>query len=192
MISIKTKRPAKLSFSGMACQIRPSAIRLRALMKAAVLRRKQTPIEIAVRGAAVMPQASRDELQLVELAALDSIARGIGTVLDLQKMADVSNIAGVLCKVFKIGGRDTALALIQGEIAIINCAARMESTGVASLEGAELEAVREMISWAHAQRDVVGRKMYLDALKLTMAQIKGSHNTIDLNQACAAINGRSV
>ena len=67
----------------------------------------------------------------------------------------------------------------------------MELTGVASLDGAELEAVREMLSWAHAQRDVVGRKVYLDALKLTMAQIKGNHNTIDLNQSCAVINGRS-
>ena len=189
MVNIKTKRPAKPSFAGMACQIRPSAARLRALMKAVALRRKQTPIEIAVRGAAVMPQASRDELQLIELAALDSMARGAGTVRDIQKMADVSNVAGVLCKVFKIGGRDTAIALIEGEIAIINCAARMEITGVASLEGAELEAVRDMLSWAHAQRDVVGRKVYLDALKLTMAQIKGNHNTIDLNQACAAING---
>ncbi len=183
------KRPAKPSFAGMACQIRPAAVRMRALMKAVALRRKQTPIEIAVRGAAVMPQASRDELQLVELAALDSIVRGVGTVLDLQKMADVSNISGVLCKVFKIGGRDTAIALIEGEIAIINCAARMELTGVASLDGADLEAVREMLSWAHAQRDVVGRKVYLDALKLTMAQIRNNHNTIDLSDACAEING---
>ena len=190
MISIKTKRPARPSFAGLPCQIRPAAIRLRALMKAVAMRRKQTPIEIAVRGAAVMPQASRDELQLVELAALDSMARGAGTVRDLQKLADVSNVAGVLCKVFKVGGRDTAIALIEGEIAIINCAARMELTGVASLDGADLEAVREMLSWSHAQRDVVGRKVYLDALKLTMAQIKGNHNTIDLNQACAAINGR--
>ena len=192
MISIKTKRPAKPSFAGMACQIRPAAIRLRALMNAVALRRKQTPIEIAVRGAAVMPQASRDELQLIELAALDSMARGVGTVRDIQKMADVSNVAGVLCKVFKIGGRDTAIALIEGEIAIINCAARMEITGVASLEGAELEAVRDMLSWAHAQREAIDRKTFLAAIKLTQARIRGNHDTIDLDQACAAINGRDL
>jgi hypothetical protein len=49
-----------------------------------------------------------------------------------------------------------------------------------------------MLSWAHAQREAVDRKTFLAAIKLTQARIRGNHDTIDLDQACAAINGRSV
>lgn len=189
MINIKTKRPARPSFAGLPCQIRPAAVKLRALMKSAAARRKQSPIEIAIRNAAITPQKALDELQLVELAALDSIARGHGSLRDIQKLADVSNVAGVLCKVFKIGGKETALAIIEGEIALINCAARTERTGRISVTDDELTALREMVSWAHAQREVIDRKTFTKALQLTMAQIRNNHNTIDLNDACAAING---
>lgn len=158
-------------------------------MKAAAARRKQTPIEIAIRNAAITPQKALDELKMAELAALDSIARGFGALGDIQKLADVSNIAGVLCKVFKIGGKETALAIIEGEIALINCAARTERTGSVSFTSDELEAIREMVSWAHAQREVIDRKTFMKAMKLTIAQIRNNHNTIDLNNACSAING---
>lgn len=180
------KRPMRPSFAGMACQYRKAALVLKKLMK-----RKPLPIQIAARNAEVSPKSVREELELIELAALDAITRGHGTWRDVQKLADACNIASTLAKEWKMGDAECIYALRNGEVAIIHCAARMERTGKIGFSGSELQDVREMLSWAHAQRDVVGRKVYLDALKLTMAQIKGNHNTIDLNQACAAINGRS-
>lgn len=187
MASVKLrKRPARPSFAGLPCQYRKAVQVLKKLIQ-----RKPLPLHIAARNAAVSPKSVREELELIELAALDAITRGHGSWRDVQKLADACNIAGTLCKEWRIGGLECVLALRAGELAIIHCAARMERTGKVGFSGEELTAIREMLSWAHAQRDVVGRKVYLDALKLTMAQIKGNHNTIDLNQACAAINGRS-
>lgn len=187
MVSIKTKRPAKPSFFGMACQYRKAALVLKKLMQ-----RKPLPIHIAARNAAVSPKAVRDELELIELAALDAITRGHGTWRDVQKLADACNIAGTLCKEWRIGGLECVLALRAGELAIIHCAARMERAGKVGFSGEELTAIREMISWAHAQREAVDRKTFLAAIKLTQARIRGNHDTIDLDQACAAINGRDL
>ena len=145
----------------------------------------------APRNAAVTTKSVREELELIELAALDAITRGHGSWRDVQKLADACNIAGTLCKEWRIGGLECVLALRAGELAIIHCAARMERTGQVGFSGEELTAIREMLSWAHAQREAVDRKTFLAAIKLTQARIRGNHDTIDLNQACAAINGRS-
>lgn len=187
MVNIKTKRPAKPSFSGMACQYRKAVQVLKKLMQ-----RRPLPLHIAARNAAVSPKSVREELELIELAALDCITRGHGTWRDVQKLADACNIAGTLCKEWRIGGLECVLALRAGELAIIHCAARMERAGKVGFSGEELTAIREMISWAHAQRDAVDRKTFLAAIKLTQARIRGNHDVVDLDQACAAINGRSV
>lgn len=187
MVSIKTKRPAKPSFAGMACQYRKAAITLKKLMK-----RKPLPIQIAARNAAVSPKSVREELELIELAALDAITRGHGTWRDVQKLADACNIANTLAKEWKVGDAECIYALRNGEVAIIHCAARLERTGKIGFSGTELQDVREMLSWAHAQREAIDRKTFLAAIKLTQARIRGNHDTIDLDQACAAINGRDL
>lgn len=187
MVSIKTNRPAKPSFSGMACQYRKAALVLKKVM-----RRKPLPFEVALRNAAVSPASVRQELELIELAALDAITRGHGTWRDVQKLADACNIGSTLAKEWKVGDAECIVALRNGEVAIIYCAARLERTGKIGFSGTELQDVREMLSWAHAQREAIDRKTFLAAIKLTQARIRGNHDVIDLDQACAVINGRSV
>ena len=187
MISIKTKRPARPSFAGMACQYRKAELVLKKLMK-----RKPLPLHIAARNAAVSPKSVREELELIELAALDCITRGHGTWRDVQKLADACNIGNTLAKEWKVGDAECIIALRNGEVAIIHCAARLERTGKIGFSGSELRDVREMLSWAHAQRDAIDRKTFLAAIRLTQARIRGNHDVVDLDQACAAINGRSV
>ena len=76
------KRPMRPSFVGLPCQYRKAAITLKKLMK-----RKPLPIQIAARNAAVSPKSVREELELIELAALDAITRGHDTWRDAQKLA---------------------------------------------------------------------------------------------------------
>ena len=180
-------RPHKPSFGGTACQYRKAALALKKVM-----RRKPLPFEVALRNAAVSPASVRQELELIELAALDAITLGHGTWRDVQKLADACNIAGTLAKEWKVGDAECIMALRNGEVAIIHCAARLERTGKIGFSGTELQDIREMLSWAHAQREAIDRKTFLAAIKLTHARIRGNHDTIDLDQACAAINGRSV
>ena len=187
MVNIKTKRPAKVSFFGLLCQYRKAALVLKKLMK-----RKPLPLHIAARNAAVSPKSVREELELIELASLDCITQGHGTWRDVQKLADACNIGSTLAKEWKVGDTECIVALRNGEVAIIHCAARLERTGKIGFSGTELQDIREMLSWVHAQRDAVDRKTFLAAIKLTQARIRGNHDTIDLDQACAAINGRSA
>ena len=186
MMQVKLRRITRPSFAGLPCQYRRAVQVLKKLIQ-----RKPLPLHIAARNAAVSPKSVREELELIELAALDAITRGHGSWRDVQKLADACNIAGTLCKEWRIGGLECVLALRAGELAIIHCAARMELTGKVGFSGDELTAIREMLSWVHAQREAVDRKTFLAAIKLTQARIRGNHDTIDLNQACAAINGRS-
>ena len=186
MMQVKRRRITRPSFAGLPCQYCKAVQVLKKLIQ-----RKPFPLHIAARNAAVTPKSVREELELIELTALDAITRGHGSWRDVQKLADACNIAGTLCKEWRIGGLECVLALRAGELAIIHCAARMERTGKVGFSGEELIAVREMLSWAHAQREAVDRKTFLAAIKLTKARIRGNHDTIDLNQACAAINGRS-
>ena len=181
------KRPMRPSFAGIACQYRKAALVLKKLMQ-----RKPLPIHIAARNAAVSPKSVREELELIELAALDAITRSHGTWRDVQKLADACNIASTLAKEWKVGDAECIYALRNGEVAIIHCAERMERTGRVGFSGTELQDIREMLSWAHAQRDAVNRKTFLAAIKLTQARIRGNHDTIDLDQACAVINGRGA
>ena len=181
------KRPRKPSFAGMSCQYRKAALVLKKLMK-----RKPLPFEVALRNAAVSPASVRQELELIELAALDAITRGHGTWRDVQKLADACNIGSTLAKEWKVGDAECIVALRNGEMAIIHCAARLERTGKIWFFGTELQDVREMLSWAHAQREAIDRKTFLAAIKLTQARIRGNHDVIDLDQACAAINGRGA
>lgn len=181
---IKTKRPTRPSFAGLPCQYRKAILRLRAAMQ-----RKLTPIEIAARNASITPQAALDELKLVELTSLESIVRGHASWIDVQKMADACNIGMTLCHDFGIGQAETLLALRAGEASIIRCAARLERTGKIGFTGDELTAVREMLEWCHVQREVIDRKKFKTAMKLTIDRINNNHRVVDLNQACAAING---
>ena len=186
MMQVKLRRITRPSFAGLPCQYRRAVQVLKKLMK-----RKPLPLHIAARNAAVSPRSVREELELIELAALDCITRGHGTWRDVQKLADACNIASTLAKEWKVGDAECIYALRNGEVAIIHCAARLERTGKIGFSGSELQDVREMLSWAHAQRDAVDRKTFLAAIKLTQARIRGNHDTIDLDQACAAINGCS-
>lgn len=181
------KRPMRPSFAGMACQYRKAAFALKNLMK-----RKPLPFEVALRNAAVSPASVRQELELIELAALDAITRGHGTWRDVQKLADACNIASTLAKEWRVGDAECIIALRNGEIAIIHCAAQLERTGKIGFSGTELQDVREMLSWAHAQREAIDRKTFLAAIKLTQARIRGNHDVVDLDQACAAINERDL
>jgi hypothetical protein len=155
------------------------------------LRRKATPMDVALYQAMVTPQQGLDSLRLVELSALESITHGRAKWTDVQKLADAVNIGMTLCE-FGVGKAEAGPALIAAEMAIIQCAARLERTGKIGLNGEELQAVREMLEYAHLQRASVSRKTLIKAVDLTTQRIRQGHGVVDLNQACAVLNGRAA
>jgi hypothetical protein len=150
-----------------------------------------TPMDVALYNWAITPKESLDQLRLIELSSLDAITHGLGKWSDVQRLADACNIGTTLCE-YGVGRAEAGPAMIAAEMAIIQCAARLERTGKIGLSGDELKAVREMLEYAHLQRASVPRKTLLKAMDVTRERIRQNHGVVDLNQACAALNGRAA
>jgi hypothetical protein len=150
-----------------------------------------TPMDVALYQAMVTPKANLDQLRLIELSSLDSITHGCAKWHDVQRLADACNLGQTLCE-FNVGKAEAGPALIAAEMAIIQCAARLERTGKIGLTGEELQAVREMLEYVALQRASISRRELLRAIELTAQRIKQNHGVVDLNQACAVLNGRAA
>lgn len=150
-----------------------------------------TPMDVALYGAMITPKESLDQLRLIELSSLDSITHGCAKWHDVQRLADACNLGQTLCE-FGVGKAEAGPALIAAEMAIIQCAARLERTGKIGLTGEELQAVREMLEYVALQRAIISRRELLRAIELTAQRIKQNHGVVDLNQACAVLNGRAA
>lgn len=139
-----------------------------------------TPLETAIRNAATAPKQSRDLLATADLSTLDTITRGKGRLSDFRYLVDVSNLCEVLARDYRIGGDEVLEAVKSAESAFLSCAARIEKTGKIGFSGPELQAVREMLQWAAAQREAASRGVYLAAIKLLSARIKGGSVTVEM------------
>lgn len=139
-----------------------------------------TPLETAIRNAAIVPSQSRDKLALADLSTLDTITRGKGRLSDFRYLVDICNLCEVLAKDYRIGGEEVLAAVKAAEAAFLSCARRIETTGKIGFSGPELQAVREMLEWAQAQREAASRGVYLAAIKLLSARVKGGSVTVEL------------
>ena len=139
-----------------------------------------TPLELAIRNAATAPKQSRDTLALSDLSTLDAITRGKGRLSDFRYLVDICNLCEVLAKDYRIGGEEVLAAIKAAESAFLSCARRIETTGKIGFSGPELAAVREMLEWASAQREAASRGVYLSAIKLLSARVKGGSVTVEM------------
>ena len=139
-----------------------------------------TPLETAIRNAATAPKQSRDKLALADLSTLDTITRGKGRLSDFRYLVDICNLCEVLAKDYRIGGEEVLAAVKEAEAAFLSCARRIETTGKIGFSGPELAAVREMLEWAAAQREAASRGVYLAAIKLLGARVKGGSVTVEM------------
>jgi len=152
--------------------------------------KKLMPIEVAVRNASLMPEASRNQLRMADLSTLDALAKGRGTLHDVRMLTDSSNLTQILVCEYRLGGDEVKDAVARAEMAILQCAARFERTKRFGLTGPELQDLREMLDWADAQREVVTRSVYQQAVKRLEFKVRSGRNTIELDAAAQEINRR--
>ena len=139
-----------------------------------------TPLETAIRNAATAPKQSRDLLATADLSTLETITRGKGRLSDFRYLVDISNLVEVLARDFRIGGEEVLAAVKEAEAAFLSCARRIEERGKIGFSGPELQAVREMLEWHQAQREAASRGVYLAAIKLLGARVKGGSVTVEM------------
>ena len=132
------------------------------------------PIQYAIRGACITTRAELDKLLLRELAALDALVKGHGTLADWQDI----NAANNLCQTMaEMGVGPEALPTTKAvEEALIDAARRFERTRKMGLTGTGIQAIRDMLEYHDLQRQSVSRSTYENAIRLVTAHIKSGHS----------------
>ena len=128
------------------------------------------PIAHAIAGAGITDKYSLDKLRLGELAALEAMRMGKGTLEDWRMLVDMMNI----CETFGNNGIG-AEALPDCEKAqqsLYNAAKRYETTKRMGLDGVGIQALREVHEWHDLQRTSVARSVYEQMIEKTRNRIK--------------------
>lgn len=134
------------------------------------------PIAHAIAGASITDKSILDKLRLGELAALEAMRMGKGTIEDWRMLVDMMNI----CETFGNNGIG-AEALPDCQISqqsLYNAAKRYEKTKKMGLDGAGIQALREVYEWHDLQRTSVARSIYEQMIEKTRNRIKSKANEV--------------
>lgn len=116
------------------------------------------PIRHAILGAGITQEHLLDKLRLTELAALDAMTKGWGTVQDWQELVDMMNISEVMSM---DGVGPEALPFCQrAQDALQEAAFRYQNTMRMGLTGEGINALREVFEYHDLQRRSIPRSEY--------------------------------
>lgn len=134
------------------------------------------PLHHALLGAAITETKVLDKLRLIELAAIEAMSKGMGTIVEWQELADMMNI----CEVMASNGiGHEALPHCQdAQKALEEAARRFESTGKMGLSGVGLNALREVYEYHDLQRSSVPRSVYEQMIVKTRNKVKSKSKEV--------------
>lgn len=128
------------------------------------------PIQHAIDGARITPQAALNDLRLRELAAIESFAKGKATLQDwcdinaMLSIAETMALAGV--------GPEALVDCKAAQKALIEAARRFEATGRMGTTGIGLQAFRSLFEVNDLQRSSVQRSDYEKLIAKSMSRIR--------------------
>ena len=124
------------------------------------------PMEYVMDG--VKPTSDRvlNKIRMLELASMESMSKGMGTVVDWSQLIDMVNLAEQFAK---IGVGIEVMEYCQiAQAAMIETAEYYEQTRTMKLSDAGLQALREVYAYHDLQRQPVTRAEYEQVI-MTMA-----------------------
>jgi hypothetical protein len=116
------------------------------------------PIRHAILGAGITQEHLLDKLRLTELAALDAMTKGLGTIQDWQELTDMMNISEVMAR--DGVGPEVLPFCQQAQEALEQAARRYETTRKMGLTGTGINALREVFEYHDLQRRSIPRSEY--------------------------------
>jgi hypothetical protein len=135
------------------------------------------PLRHAILGAGITETRVLDKLRIRELAAIEAMSKGMGTIVEWQELADMMNICEVMASVGGIGPE--ALPHCQdAQEALEEAAKRFESTGKMGLSGVGLKALREVYEYHDLQRSSVPRSVYEQMIIKTRNRVKSKSKEV--------------
>lgn len=116
------------------------------------------PIRHAILGAGITQDHLLDKLRLTELASLDAMTRGLGTLQDWQELTDMMNISEVMA--LDGVGPEVLPHCQQAQNALEQAALRYQSTMRMGLSGTGINALRDVFEYHDLQRRSISRSEY--------------------------------
>lgn len=116
------------------------------------------PIRHAILGAGITQDHLLDKLRLTELASLDAMTRGLGTLQDWQELTDMMNISEVMA--LDGVGPEVLPHCKQAQNALEQAALRYQSTMRMGLSGTGINALRDVFEYHDLQRRSISRSEY--------------------------------
>ena len=134
------------------------------------------PLRHAMLGAAITESRVLDKLRIRELAALDAMSKGMGTIVEWQELADMMNICEVMAS--QGIGPEALPHCEQAQQALTEAAKRFEKTKRMGLSGLGLKAIREVYEYHDLQRSSVPRSVYEQMIVKTRNRIKSKSKEV--------------
>lgn len=128
------------------------------------------PIRHAILGAGITQEHLLDKLRLTELAALDAMTKGLGTIQDWQELTDMMNISEVMAR--DGVGPEVLPFCQQAQEALEQAARRYETTRKMGLTGTGINALRDVFEYHDLQRRSIPRSEYEKYIIKTRQRIK--------------------
>ena len=128
------------------------------------------PIRHAILGAGITQEHLLDKLRMTELASLDAMTKGLGTLQDWQELTDMMNI----CEVMALEGiGPEALPYCkQAQEALEQAALRYQRTLTMGLSGTGITALRDVFEYHDLQRKSISRSQYEKMIIKTRQRIQ--------------------
>lgn len=116
------------------------------------------PVRHAILGAGITQEHLLDKLRLTELAALDAMTKGLGTVQDWQELTDMMNISE--CMALDGVGPEVLPYCQRAQNALEQAALRYQNTMRMGLSGEGITALRDVFEFHDLQRRSIARSEY--------------------------------
>jgi hypothetical protein len=128
------------------------------------------PIGYAIVGASITPRHLLDKLRLTELAALESMTKGQGTVQDWRTLVDVLNLSETMGRAGV--GAEVLPVCKKAQDSLHKAAMRYQETMRMGLDGEGIKAIRDLIEYADLQQSSIPRSEFEKYIQKTKDYIK--------------------
>jgi hypothetical protein len=138
------------------------------------------PIAHAIAGACITTKDQRDELNKNELAAIEAMRTGNGTIATWQELVNMNNICQIVAR--NLIGPEALVDCMMAELELKAATKRYEKTGKMLLTDVGLKSIIEVQEWHDKQRRSISRAEYERMIEKTRNKIRSRSKDVTVIQ----------
>ncbi len=134
------------------------------------------PIQHGIIGAAITPRQTLNKLRFTEYAALESMVKGTGTIHDWRTLVDVLNLSEMMGR--NGVGPEVLPVCEKVQDSLHKAALRYQETMRMGLDGAGIQAIRDLLEYADLQQSSMPRAEFERYVQKTKNYIRSNGNMV--------------